>query len=341
MFDNYCKLSYKNLAQGALYQTDSDDSSLKIVSSMPLESFRNKKNPVVRIHSSCFASEQIGSRDCDCNDQLKSSIWYIANLSNGIIFYLDQEGRGHGTSGKISIMNEMHGNNFDTYQACDALGLAADIRNYDKVIKILNKLNIYSIILISNNPLKEQTLTNNGIKVSKRVILPTPIREENLNYLESKKQKKEHKISLHKFDNEKKIYFYNPKEAHGYLSNLSLYEMKVNHSKWYSVEHFYKAHKHINNDINTDKHLRFLKQFEAQNGIHQDWEAIKISVMYTALCTKFTQHAELHKKLIKTGNAQLIEKSINDYFWGIGEDFSGHNWMGKLLMYLRDNLITK
>lgn len=67
-----------------------------------------------------------------------------------------------------------------------------------------------------------------------------------------------------------------------------------------------------------------------------DWDQIKINVMRVALRAKFTQHDHLRLSLIATGNAEIIEDSASDYFWGSGADGSGENWLGRLLMELRE-----
>jgi len=51
---------------------------------------------------------------------------------------------------------------------------------------------------------------------------------------------------------------------------------------------------------------------------------------------KFTRHGDLRKELLSTGEAELIEDSHIDSFWGRGEDRKGQNQLGKALMRLRD-----
>jgi N-glycosidase YbiA len=54
---------------------------------------------------------------------------------------------------------------------------------------------------------------------------------------------------------------------------------------------------------------------------------------------KFNSHPELRKLLLATGLAQIVEDSPRDYFWGCGEDRSGLNHLGKILMQIRATLI--
>lgn len=60
--------------------------------------------------------------------------------------------------------------------------------------------------------------------------------------------------------------------------------------------------------------------------------------MYEAVRAKFNQHKHLRDLLLATGDAKLVEHTKNDYFWADGGDGSGLNWLGKVLMVVRDEL---
>lgn len=72
--------------------------------------------------------------------------------------------------------------------------------------------------------------------------------------------------------------------------------------------------------------------------LRPDWEIVKLQVMREALRAKFTQHLDLRAALLATGDALLVEHTANDRFWGDGGDGKGKNWLGKLLMELREAL---
>ena len=72
-----------------------------------------------------------------------------------------------------------------------------------------------------------------------------------------------------------------------------------------------------------------------------DWEQVKEDVMYKALQAKFSQHNDLRKLLLDTGERTLIEHSPHDSYWGDGGDGSGKNKLGELLMKLRDEVRSK
>ena len=60
--------------------------------------------------------------------------------------------------------------------------------------------------------------------------------------------------------------------------------------------------------------------------------------MYDAVFAKFTQHEELKKLLLKTGQAYLIEHTVNDNYWGDGGNGKGGNKLGKVLMKVREKI---
>jgi len=192
-FSQWCEL----LTQfGVFRMYDSDLSGVRIVSFGDIKSL--PVPTLLRVHSSCTASELFSSLDCDCADQLSQSMRIITEAGHGIIIHLRQEGRGHGISKKIEAVRLMQNEYLDTVEAFDALGLAHDIREYPQAVEILKTLNIKEIRLITNNPNKRQYLENAGITIAELICLPPIVREENRDYLLSKKKKLGHEINLPK-----------------------------------------------------------------------------------------------------------------------------------------------
>ncbi|KAL1754430.1 hypothetical protein FB107DRAFT_275763 [Schizophyllum commune] len=79
------------------------------------------------------------------------------------------------------------------------------------------------------------------------------------------------------------------------------------------------------------------RRFEPEK--RRDWEEKKVEKMEKALWYKFTQHLDLWQELVNTGDAELVENSPYDWFWGIGQDGKGRNELGKALMRLRKELV--
>merc|ERR1712005_51208 len=125
------------------------------------------KNVPVRVHDACFTSEVLGSLKCDCAEQLRMALDFIKDEGCGIVFYLQQEGRGIGLANKIAAYS-LQERGLDTVDANRALGLPDDCREYTSVSNILNQLGVQSVKLITNNPRKIDLLSGLGVLVEHR-----------------------------------------------------------------------------------------------------------------------------------------------------------------------------
>jgi GTP cyclohydrolase II len=150
-----------------------------------------KENVPVRIHSECLTGDVFGSMRCDCRDQLLTSIKYIASQENGILIYLRQEGRGIGLLNKIRAY-KLEDNGKDTVEANLEQGLPADNRHYNFAVDVIKYFKIKSIKLMTNNPEKMKYLTDNGIKITKRIPVIIAPTEFDKFYLDTKKEKMGH-----------------------------------------------------------------------------------------------------------------------------------------------------
>ena len=119
----------------------------------------NKDNVPVRIHSECFTGDVLGSRRCDCGEQLDMALDIINQAGLGVLIYLRQEGRGIGLLKKLQAYN-LQDQGLDTVDANIKLGHLADERQYDIAALILNSLNIHSIALITNKFTNKSFLQN-------------------------------------------------------------------------------------------------------------------------------------------------------------------------------------
>ena len=77
---------------------------------------------------------------------------------------------------------------------------------------------------------------------------------------------------------------------------------------------------------------------DRKNPIRKDWESVKDNIMREAVYAKFTQHDDLKKILLSTGDEVLIEHTENDNYWADGGDGSGKNMLGIILMEVRDKI---
>jgi GTP cyclohydrolase II len=155
----------------------------------------DKEDVPVRIHSECFTGDVLGSRRCDCGEQLDMALDLINTAGCGVLIYLRQEGRGIGLLKKLQAYN-LQDQGLDTVDANIKLGHLADERQYDIAALILSSLQVRSIELITNNPLKIDELTKLGIKVNNRIAIETRIHQDNLEYLKTKAERMRHMLSM-------------------------------------------------------------------------------------------------------------------------------------------------
>ena len=146
---------------------------------------------LTRLHSECFTGDLLGSLKCDCGDQLRGAVQAIAKAGGGVLLYLAQEGRGIGLMNKLRAYR-LQDEGFDTIEANQRLGFAADERLYDIAARMLRLLGYNKVRLMTNNPDKMRALEAAGIDVVERVPHSFPENEHNRDYLRVKAEKGGH-----------------------------------------------------------------------------------------------------------------------------------------------------
>lgn len=155
-----------------------------------------KDNVLVRVHSECFTGDVLGSQRCDCGEQLQRSIEMVAEVGQGVVLYMRQEGRGIGLSEKLRAYN-LQDAGHDTVEANLMLGHQADLRDYTPAALMLQDLGVGSVRLLTNNPDKIDQLEELGIVINDRVpIQPLGVNEHNRRYLMTKIERMNHMIEL-------------------------------------------------------------------------------------------------------------------------------------------------
>jgi 3,4-dihydroxy 2-butanone 4-phosphate synthase/GTP cyclohydrolase II len=153
-----------------------------------------KDEPVlVRVHSSCFTGDILGSLRCDCGEQLQAAMKMVEKEGKGAILYMNQEGRGIGLLNKLKAYR-LQEQGMDTVEANLHLGFQMDQRDYGVGAQILRKLGICKLRLISNNPRKRVGLIGYGLEIVDNIpleITPNPYNEK---YLQTKRDKLGHEI---------------------------------------------------------------------------------------------------------------------------------------------------
>jgi GTP cyclohydrolase II/3,4-dihydroxy 2-butanone 4-phosphate synthase/GTP cyclohydrolase II len=148
-------------------------------------------NVLCRVHSECWTSEVIGSLKCDCRDQLDAALERIAAEGTGLVVYLRQEGRGIGLGNKIKAY-ALQNAGADTVEANLKLGFDSDLRTYDLAAEILADLDVRSVRLMTNNPLKLKGLAEAGVSVTQRVPHWVGENQHSAGYLAVKRRKMGH-----------------------------------------------------------------------------------------------------------------------------------------------------
>jgi 3,4-dihydroxy 2-butanone 4-phosphate synthase/GTP cyclohydrolase II len=152
-----------------------------------------KEPTLVRVHSECLTGDVFGSLRCDCGTQLDKALQMIAEKGRGVLLYLRQEGRGIGLRNKIKAY-ALQDQGLDTVEANAALGFAPDLRHYGIGAQILRSIGLKEIVILSNNPRKIVGIDSYGLKVVDRVMIEGVCQNENMRYLETKKNKLGHLI---------------------------------------------------------------------------------------------------------------------------------------------------
>lgn len=143
----------------------------------------------LRIHSECLTGDALGSRKCDCGEQLEAALKYIAD-NGGMVIYLRQEGRNIGLLNKVNAYN-LQDLGLDTIEANHQLGFRADERTYEMVDFILDDFGIKSVNLLTNNPLK---LSSIKAKIVSRIPIQIEANKYNKDYLHIKKEQMGHML---------------------------------------------------------------------------------------------------------------------------------------------------
>lgn len=152
------------------------------------------ENILTRIHSECLTGDVLGSKRCDCGNQLHKALRAIEKNGSGVLLYMRQEGRGIGLFNKLKAY-ELQENGFDTVDANRELGFPDDMRDYKVAAEILKKLGVKSVRLMTNNPDKVDQVEKYGIEVSEREPLEIKSNEIDEYYLKTKVYRMGHKLN--------------------------------------------------------------------------------------------------------------------------------------------------
>lgn len=145
------------------------------------------------------------------------------------------------------------------------------------------------------------------------------------------------------------IYFYSVSEPYGCFSNFSPHGIELDGVCWLTVEHYYQAQKFVGTpdsiiipSIQTVPRACDAAQLgrDKTRNPRPDWDTVKLNVMRRAVMAKFLTHLDIQAVLLGTGDAVLVENSPTDWFWGCGQDGTGQNHLGQILMSVRAAIVA-
>lgn len=129
---------------------------------------------------------------------------------------------------------------------------------------------------------------------------------------------------------------------HSFLSNMSNSPIKIGDNVYPSAEHAFQAAK-TTIKSERDAILKASTPAEAKRlgrkvTLRENWNQKREEIMEEIIRQKFKQNESLAKKLIETGDRELMEGNTwGDKFWGV-VDGNGQNKLGKILMKIRSEL---
>lgn len=151
----------------------------------------------------------------------------------------------------------------------------------------------------------------------------------------------------HKLDTDTQVFFY--EQDFYVLSNFSSFAVEFDGVLYPTSEHAYHAQKFVGGNRAMAVRRRLIqgmrsaheafKYAEAHKAYRRpDWDHAKVGIMRGILRAKAEQHEYVRRKLLATGDRELIEDSWRDDVWGWGPNHDGQNMLGKLWMEIRAEL---
>ena len=150
---------------------------------------------LVRVHSSCATGDILGSKRCDCGQQLHKAMQMIEKEGKGVLIYMQQEGRGIGLMNKIEAY-KLQEEGYDTVDANVHLGFKPDERDYGCGAQMLRHLGVHKMRLMTNNPTKRVGLEAYGLEIVENVPIEVTPNEYDYKYLKTKKDRMGHTLHL-------------------------------------------------------------------------------------------------------------------------------------------------
>lgn len=151
---------------------------------------------LVRVHSSCATGDILGSKRCDCGEQLHKALQMIEKEGKGVLIYMQQEGRGIGLMNKIAAYKLQQEEGMDTVEANVHLGFKPDERDYGCGAQMLRHLGVHKMRLMTNNPTKRVGLEAYGLEIVENVPIEVSPNPYDYRYLKTKQDRMGHELHI-------------------------------------------------------------------------------------------------------------------------------------------------
>jgi ribA/ribD-fused uncharacterized protein len=138
------------------------------------------------------------------------------------------------------------------------------------------------------------------------------------------------------------IKFYRTGDPYGEFSNFAAFPVHLKGVVWPTSEHYFQAQKFAGtpHELRETPSPMIVARMGRDRGrpLRADWDAVKDDIMREVVLAKFQQHPALRELLLSTGDAEIIEHTKNDRYWGDGGNCNGANMLGRILMEVREQL---
>ena len=158
-------------------------------------SWKEDEPILVRVHSSCATGDILGSKRCDCGEQLHKAMEMIEKEGKGVIIYMQQEGRGIGLMNKIAAY-KLQDEGLDTVEANIHLGFRPDERDYGCGAQMLRHLGVHKMRLMTNNPTKRVGLEAYGLEIEENVAIEIEPNKFDYRYIKTKRDRMGHDLHI-------------------------------------------------------------------------------------------------------------------------------------------------
>ncbi|KAI9573928.1 hypothetical protein HD554DRAFT_2319683 [Boletus coccyginus] len=174
-----------------------------------------------------------------------------------------------------------------------------------------------------------------------------PLRPHSASPGGSGKQKQDHPLKQAAWQPPKRILFYHANDPFYGFTNFSPDPVEYRGKRYPTSEHLFQSLKFLDHRPELAEHIRtcsprprivFDETHRFNPEVRPDWLRVRVDMMDVVLWYKFTQNEHLKQELLSTGDAELVEDSDKDAFWGVGPDGKGENQLGKALQRLRAKL---